>query len=110
MTLDEMLALLPDNTTGEIDAADLRAIVTDLFEKALKRYASDPRMYLHLGRAYAGQKNKTKANEFFANAISVSKTKSTLPAAERQMVIQEAEQEQQKLGLPGGGLKQPVDF
>lgn len=30
MTLDEMLALLPDNTTGEISAADLRAIVTDL--------------------------------------------------------------------------------
>jgi hypothetical protein len=34
MTLDEMLALLPDNTTGEISAADMRAIVTDLFEKA----------------------------------------------------------------------------
>jgi len=34
MTLDEMLALLPDNTTGEIDAADLRAIVTDLYDAA----------------------------------------------------------------------------
>jgi hypothetical protein len=34
MTLDEMLALLPDNTTGEISAADMRTIVTDLFEKA----------------------------------------------------------------------------
>jgi Tfp pilus assembly protein PilF len=84
--------------------------MTDLFEKALKRYASDPRMYLHLGRAYAGQKNKTKANESFANAISVSKTKSTLPAAERQSVIQEAEQEQKKLGLPNVGTKPPVDF
>ena len=31
MTLDEMLALLPDNQTGDIDAADLRTIVTELF-------------------------------------------------------------------------------
>lgn len=30
MTLDEMLALLPDNDTGQISAADMRAIVTDL--------------------------------------------------------------------------------
>lgn len=30
MTLAEMLALLPDNDTGEIDAADLRTIVTEL--------------------------------------------------------------------------------
>jgi hypothetical protein len=34
MTLDELLALLPDNNTGAIDAADLRTIVTDLFTKA----------------------------------------------------------------------------
>ena len=31
MNLDQMLALLPDNNTGEIDAADLRAIITDLY-------------------------------------------------------------------------------
>lgn len=34
MTLDELLALLPDNTIGEISAADLRTIVTDLFTAA----------------------------------------------------------------------------
>jgi hypothetical protein len=34
MTLDEMLALLPDNTTGQISAADLRAVVTDLYHAA----------------------------------------------------------------------------
>jgi len=34
MTLDEMLALLPDNTTGEISPADLRAIVSDLYDAA----------------------------------------------------------------------------
>ena len=34
MTLDDLLALLPDNSTGEIDAADLRAIVTELWNVA----------------------------------------------------------------------------
>lgn len=32
MTLDEMLALLPDNSTGAIGADDLRAIVTALWD------------------------------------------------------------------------------
>src|SRR5262245_20502386 len=34
MTLDEMLALLADNTTGAIGADDMRAIVTDLYNAA----------------------------------------------------------------------------
>lgn len=34
MTLDQMLALLPDNTAGEISPADMRAIVSDLYEAA----------------------------------------------------------------------------
>jgi hypothetical protein len=34
VNLDEMLALLPDNDTGDISAADLRAIVTELHELA----------------------------------------------------------------------------
>lgn len=34
MSLDEMLALLPDNTSGEIGADDLRTIVTELFTAA----------------------------------------------------------------------------
>jgi lipopolysaccharide biosynthesis regulator YciM len=96
--------------TKNLTKPDVYPEMTDLFEKALKRYSSDPRLYLHLGRAYAGQKNKTKANEYFANAITVSKTKSTLPAAERQTIIQEAEQEQKKLGVLGGPVKPPVDF
>jgi Ca2+-binding EF-hand superfamily protein len=34
MTLEELLALLPDNTTGEISAADMRTIVTELWNHA----------------------------------------------------------------------------
>ncbi len=33
-TLNDLLALLPDNNTGDIDASDLRAIVTALWERA----------------------------------------------------------------------------
>ena len=42
MTLDEMLALLADNTTGDISAADLRDIVTGLYDKASKLISSHP--------------------------------------------------------------------
>jgi hypothetical protein len=34
MSLEELLALLPDNNSGAIDAADLRTIVTELFYAA----------------------------------------------------------------------------
>jgi hypothetical protein len=34
MDLSEMLALLPDNTTGDIGADDLRSIVTELWNQA----------------------------------------------------------------------------
>src|SRR5215204_1236659 len=34
MTLEELLALLPDNDTGAIDAADLRTVVTELWQVA----------------------------------------------------------------------------
>jgi hypothetical protein len=33
-TLEELLALLPDNTTGDISAADMRTIVTNLYDRA----------------------------------------------------------------------------
>lgn len=33
-TLAELLALLPDNTTGEISAADLRAVITGVWDEA----------------------------------------------------------------------------
>jgi hypothetical protein len=34
VTLDELLALLPDNSTGEIDADDLRTVTSALWERA----------------------------------------------------------------------------
>lgn len=33
LTLAQMMALLPDNTTGQIDAVDMRDIITALFER-----------------------------------------------------------------------------
>lgn len=40
MTLDELLAYLPDNSTGAIDASDLRAVVTGLFDMVTELEAS----------------------------------------------------------------------
>jgi Tfp pilus assembly protein PilF len=91
-----------------LEKPELNAEMRDLFQAAVTRYKSDPRMYLHLGRAYAGLKDKTKANDMFATAISMSKSRSTLPTAQRQSVIQEAEAEQKKLGLPSRGGPKPV--
>jgi hypothetical protein len=34
VTLDDLLALLPDNTTGQISPADMRTIVTELYNDA----------------------------------------------------------------------------
>lgn len=39
-TLDDLLALLPDNTSGDISAADLRTIVTELYNDANTRSES----------------------------------------------------------------------
>jgi hypothetical protein len=38
MTLDELLALLPDNNTGAITPADMRTIVTELYNAAHPPY------------------------------------------------------------------------
>ena len=38
MTLDDLLALLPDNTTGAISPADMRTIVTELYNDANPAY------------------------------------------------------------------------
>ena len=40
MTLDDLLALLPDNTTGQISAADMRTIVTELYNDANPAYVN----------------------------------------------------------------------
>jgi hypothetical protein len=40
MTLDDLLALLPDNTSGEISPADLRTVVTELYNDANPAYVN----------------------------------------------------------------------
>jgi hypothetical protein len=40
VTLDELLALLPDNSTGQISAADMRTIVTELYNDANPKFAN----------------------------------------------------------------------
>jgi hypothetical protein len=40
MDLNELLALLPDNTTGQISPADMRTIVTELYNDANPAYTN----------------------------------------------------------------------
>ena len=40
MTLDDLLALLPDNSSGQISPADMRTIVTELYNDANPPYAN----------------------------------------------------------------------
>ena len=40
MTLDDLLALFPDNTTGQISAADLRTAITELYHHANPAFAN----------------------------------------------------------------------
>jgi hypothetical protein len=40
VTLDDLLALLPDNTTGQISPADMRTIVTELYNDANPSFAN----------------------------------------------------------------------
>lgn len=42
MTLDELLALLPDNTNGDITAADLRTIVSELYAPPMNDQLNHP--------------------------------------------------------------------
>lgn len=45
MTLDELLALLPDNESGDITAADLRTIVTELYAPQMNEQRNVPGPY-----------------------------------------------------------------
>jgi hypothetical protein len=74
LTLDEMLALLPDNDTGEISAADLRTIVTELWHQAsiygnsyLFKWDTNP-------PPVAGQITMDQPWQMFATKILVSTT------------------------------------
>jgi tetratricopeptide (TPR) repeat protein len=82
-----------------LDRPEQQAEMRDLFEAARVRYPSDPRMYLHLGNAYAGLREVSKAKTMYAAAITLAnqKTRSLLSPEERQAVIDAAKAEQGKL-------------
>jgi len=74
MTLDELLALLPDNTTGEISPADMRTIVTDLYHAA--HSASDAYAYRWAtsGPPGSGHVTMDQPWQTFATKIVISET------------------------------------
>ena len=74
MTLDEMLALLPDNTTGDISAADLRAIVTELYHLG----ASASQVFAYRGATSSppgtGHVTMDQPWQLFATKVQISET------------------------------------
>lgn len=75
------------------------AEMREVFEAARRTRPADPRVCLHLGRAYAGQGDAVKAKETFAAAVTLAgpEAKTSLTPAERQEVIREARAAQEGL-------------
>ena len=68
---------------------DLQAEMLKRFEPAAKRYPSDPRMYLYLGEAHAGLKDKQLAQGDFLNALKLAqKGKGSFTPEERKEFIE----------------------
>lgn len=91
------------DTFGEVYAAlnkpEYFTEMRDMFEAARARYPNDPRMYLHLGNAYAGLQDFAKARSMYAAAISLASqpARSSLKPEERDAVIQQAKEKQNAL-------------
>jgi Tfp pilus assembly protein PilF len=79
--------------------AELYAEMRDLFETARRRYPRDPRMFLHLGNAYAGLEETAKATAMYTAAIALAgpQGRNSLSQAQRDQVIVAAKAGQQKL-------------
>lgn len=69
-----MLALLPDNTAGAISPADLRAIVTELYEMAASSSQAYPFRWASGGAPDAGHVTMDQPWQMFASKALVSET------------------------------------
>jgi Tfp pilus assembly protein PilF len=74
----------------------------DLFEGARRRYANDPRMFLYLGRAYAGLGDAPRATEMYTAAMKLAgpQGKNALPPSQRDEVLVAARAGLKALGDP----------
>ncbi len=74
-----------------MDNRELFAEMRATFEAALQRYPNDPRVLLHLGRAYAALHNTERADEIFTRALRQvnAATPNGLSAADRKGVHDE---------------------
>jgi predicted Zn-dependent protease len=67
---------------------DLAAEMLKRFESASKRYPSDPRMFVYLGDAHAGLKEKQQAEKAYNTAIKlVQGSKGSLSPQQRALFI-----------------------
>jgi tetratricopeptide (TPR) repeat protein len=76
--------------------------VLDLFKDAMKRYEKEPRIYLHMGRAYADLKQKNEAYENLSKGIRLAQAKlekTTDPERKTKLeeMIEEAQKDRDKI-------------
>jgi len=69
-----MLALLPDNTAGDISAADLRAIVTDLYHMAASSSTAYVYRWATSSPPAAGHVTMDQPWQTFATKVVISET------------------------------------
>jgi hypothetical protein len=67
VTLDDLLALLPDNTSGDIAAADMRTIVTELWNQGAGVQAAGQAAYVSLDDRVAALEGGTATPTYQAS-------------------------------------------
>ena len=82
---------------SKLQRTDLYPEMRSLFEAAIRRYPTDPRMYLYLAHAQAALGERSKALENYDQAIRLASNNCPLPPDQVKAVLQAATQARQKL-------------
>jgi tetratricopeptide (TPR) repeat protein len=82
---------------SKLQRSDLYPEMRSIFEAAIRRYPTDPRMYLYLAHAQAALGERSKAIENYDTAIRLASNNCPLPPDQAKAVLQVATQARQKL-------------
>ena len=82
---------------SKLQRPDLYPEMRSIFEAAIRRYPTDPRMYLYLAHAQAALGERSKARENYDQAIRLASNNCPLPPDQVKAVLHAATQARQKL-------------
>jgi hypothetical protein len=81
----------------KLDRADLTAERVATFEAARRRYAQDPRVFLHLGHAYSSAKATRQAQQAYESARALLEQSTSLSQERKQSLRREIDSAQDRL-------------